>query len=426
MRIVAGNHQGDVDVTSIETGPTWLERLNPRNWTLVWKLVIVGLAPALLALTLGALRIADQAGSAAELGRSTRLFDVRTEVAAAADALRAEEYQASLHVAAKRQGDGSAFQAAVARTDAALAGVRTGTGGAELDRAASTALGQATSALDRLGNLRSRVTGDPAFALPQVRNTYNQFVGFVDVLDRVLLREVRVADTANLVDALTAVQGVNGQLAIQHMLIGDALVAQTLQPGDRAGVDAAANQSTALYSTYQLALTPEQLQRYGTFFDGVANARRTQLSGAVLDPQGSQGLPATAQEWDAAYAGTKDALDRSAEQLRQDIAAAGLAAQQQASNQAGINSVVLMLGLLIGITIAVLVARSLIRSLRVLRSAALDVAERRLPDAVEGMRAGEVPDVAVDPVPIGTRDEVGQVARAFDAVHGQEIGRAHV
>ena len=53
--------QGDVGVTSTETGPSWSERLNPRNWPLVWKLVIVGLVPALLALVLGVLRVADQA-----------------------------------------------------------------------------------------------------------------------------------------------------------------------------------------------------------------------------------------------------------------------------------------------------------------------------------------------------------------------------
>jgi len=62
-RIVAANCQGDVDVTSIETGPSWVERLNPRHWTLVWKLVIVGLVPALLALTLGVLRIVSIAWS---------------------------------------------------------------------------------------------------------------------------------------------------------------------------------------------------------------------------------------------------------------------------------------------------------------------------------------------------------------------------
>ena len=68
-----------------------------------------------------------------------------------------------------------------------------------------------------------------------------------------------------------------------------------------------------------------------------------------------------------------------------------------------------------------LVSRSLTRSLRVLRSSALDVAQRRLPQAVESMRSGEAPDVHVEPVPLHTRDEVGQVARAFDAVHGQAV-----
>ncbi len=80
-----------------------------------------------------------------------------------------------------------------------------------------------------------------------------------------------------------------------------------------------------------------------------------------------------------------------------------------------------MLGLLIGITIAVLVARSLIRSLRMLRTAALDVAQRRLPQVVESMRSGGSTDIGVDPVPLVSTDEVGQVARAFDAVHGQAV-----
>jgi hypothetical protein len=37
------------------------------------------------------------------------------------------------------------------------------------------------------------------------------------------------------------------------------------------------------------------------------------------------------------------------------------------------------------------------------------------------MRAGGAPDVTVEPVPLPNRDEVGQVARAFDAVHGQAL-----
>ena len=80
-----------------------------------------------------------------------------------------------------------------------------------------------------------------------------------------------------------------------------------------------------------------------------------------------------------------------------------------------------MLGLLLAVTIVVLMVRSLTRSLRVLRTSALDVAQRRLPQAVESMRSGAAPDVKVEPVPLHTRDEVGQVARAFDTVHGQAL-----
>ena len=37
------------------------------------------------------------------------------------------------------------------------------------------------------------------------------------------------------------------------------------------------------------------------------------------------------------------------------------------------------------------------------------------------MRGGTVPDVNVTPVPVHTREEVGEVARAFDAVHAQAV-----
>lgn len=408
-------------MTSIETGPTWLERLNPRNWTLVWKLVIVGLAPALLALTLGALRISDQAGAAADLGASNRLLDVRSDVSAASDALRTEGYQASLFAAGGRTGDRVSLQTAEAQSDSAIAVVQTATSSAELDQSASVAAAQAANELTRLTGLRSQVTDNPAFALAQIRSSYNQITEGVDVLDRVLLREIRVPETGGQVDALSAAQVVKAQLAVQHGLIGDAIRSKSLQPGDRNDIDATDVEIFAQYRTYQLSLTPQQLQRYGTFLDDPANSRRQELATAVLNAPVDQPFPLTAADWDAAYAGSAGAVDKSADAIRQDVKAAGTAAEQQASNLAGINSVILMLGLLVGITIAVLVARSLIRSLRVLRGAALDVAERRLPDVVSSMRAGETPDVTVDPVPIHTHDEVGQVARAFDAVHGQAV-----
>ncbi|MEU6415697.1 nitrate- and nitrite sensing domain-containing protein, partial [Microbispora sp. NPDC046933] len=69
------------------------------------------------------------------------------------------------------------------------------------------------------------------------------------------------------------------------------------------------------------------------------------------------------------------------------------------------------------------VARSLVRPLRRLRSEALEIAGSRLPDTVQKLReagdAAEVPPIA--PIQVIGRDEIGEVARAFDEVHREAV-----
>jgi signal transduction histidine kinase len=408
-------------VTSIETGPSWVERLNPRHWTLVWKLVIVGLVPALLALALGVLRIADQAGSAADLGRSGRLLDARNEIVAAATALRDERDQSTLFAASNGDGDRTALNNSRQRADEALTTMRSGVSGAnaDLEPATMAALQRSQDSLDLIVSLRQSVTGTPSPPYDQVVNRYTNVIGAIDVLDRAILRQQRTQATAGLADASSAVTSALEQLSIQHAILAGAIRAGKPLPGDPAVVNAATAQLVNNYRDYQAALTPEQLATFGNLPDSTATSRMDQLRSAILTAPFQLGP--LARDWDTAYGQARESTDRTAGLISAELSATAAAAAQRASNLAGINSVILMLGLLVGIAIAVLVARSLIRSLRLLRSSALDVAERRLPQAVESMRAGEAPDVAVEPVPIGTRDEVGQVARAFDAVHGQAV-----
>ena len=408
-------------MTSIETGPSWVERLNPRHWTLVWKLVIVGLVPALLALALGVLRIADQAGSAADLGRSGRLLEARNEIVAAAGALRLERDQATLYAASNGNGDRGALDSSRQRSDQALDTMRSGLAAstADLEPATVAALQRTEDSLDLVSSLRQTVTGTPSAPYDQVVNRYTNVIGTIDVLDRAILRQQRTQATAGLADASSAVTSASEQLSIQHAILSGAIRAGKPLPGDAAVVNAATAQLVNNYRDYQAALTPEQLAKFGNLPDTSATSRMDQLRSAILTAPFQ--LNPLAKDWDTAYDQARESTDRTAGLISAELSATAAAAAQRASNLAGINSVILMLGLLVGIAIAVLVARSLIRSLRLLRSSALDVAERRLPQAVESMRAGETPDVAVEPVPIGTRDEVGQVARAFDAVHGQAV-----
>ena len=79
--------------------------------------------------------------------------------------------------------------------------------------------------------------------------------------------------------------------------------------------------------------------------------------------------------------------------------------------------------LLIGFVIAALMARSMGRSMRLLRNSAFGIAEQRLPMLVDQLSRtdpGRV-DTRVQPIPLHSRDEIGEVARAFDQVHREAV-----
>ncbi|MFE6777441.1 nitrate- and nitrite sensing domain-containing protein [Streptomyces sp. NPDC057702] len=88
-----------------------------------------------------------------------------------------------------------------------------------------------------------------------------------------------------------------------------------------------------------------------------------------------------------------------------------------------LNSAIVLLALLAAFIVAGLMARSMSRSMRRLRNAALEVAEERLPELVDQLSRAEPghTDTRVAPIPIAGRDEIGEVARAFDQVHREAV-----
>ena len=408
-------------VTSTETRSSWSDRLSPRNWPLVWKLVAVGLVPALLALVLGVLRVADQAHTASQLDTANELLEVRTRVAAAADALRVERDKATVFIAERRLGDRGPLQDAVAQTDSALEQARARLAGAtaDLGPTSRTALQEAEGGFAQLPVLRSDVGGSAQVDSAQIVGRYTGVIARTDVLARALLQQLGTPEVTGLADALTAASAASEALARQHTVLGAALRTGRVTTDDRAAVNATDNAFTTGYSFYLLALGPTQAPV--NFIASPGNAQRDTVKTAILNAPEAGPIPVTVAQWDDASRAAAAQVDAASADVGAKLAAAGDAAARRSSNLAGLNSVALMLGLLLAATIVVLVSRSLTRSLRVLRTSALDVAQRRLPQAVESMRSGGAPDVHVEPVPLHTRDEVGQVARAFDTVHGQAL-----
>ncbi|MFD4576021.1 nitrate- and nitrite sensing domain-containing protein [Streptomyces sp. NPDC058417] len=94
-----------------------------------------------------------------------------------------------------------------------------------------------------------------------------------------------------------------------------------------------------------------------------------------------------------------------------------------ARTDALITGAAVVIALLLAFVLAGTVARQMSRSMRQLRNAAFGIAEQRLPMLVDQLSRtdpGRV-DTRVQPIPITTRDEIGEVARAFDQVHREAV-----
>ncbi|MEU6771972.1 nitrate- and nitrite sensing domain-containing protein [Streptomyces sp. NPDC046759] len=101
--------------------------------------------------------------------------------------------------------------------------------------------------------------------------------------------------------------------------------------------------------------------------------------------------------------------------------ASGIA--DDAKTSAFITGAVVVVALLLAFILAGAVARQMSRSMRQLRNAAFGIAEQRLPMLVDQLSRtdpGRV-DTRVAPIPITTKDEIGEVARAFDQVHREAV-----
>ncbi|WP_442814824.1 nitrate- and nitrite sensing domain-containing protein [Streptomyces sp. NBC_01775] len=135
----------------------------------------------------------------------------------------------------------------------------------------------------------------------------------------------------------------------------------------------------------------------------------------------SEGI--TTESWFATSTGTFDAYRAIEKQLTRHAVDETEQIASDARRNAIINSAIVLIALLFAFVIAGRMARSMSRSMRSLRTAAFDVAEQRLPMLVDQLSRtdpGRV-DTRVQPIPLTSRDEIGEVARAFDQVHREAV-----
>ncbi|MFI6022734.1 nitrate- and nitrite sensing domain-containing protein [Streptomyces sp. NPDC051287] len=97
--------------------------------------------------------------------------------------------------------------------------------------------------------------------------------------------------------------------------------------------------------------------------------------------------------------------------------------RSSSEQEAIISGALILLVLGVSLVGAFIVARSMIRSLRRLQETATKVAQDRLPELVKQLSESDPQDVdtSVESVGVHSRDEIGQVAAAFDDVHREAV-----
>ncbi|OEV06091.1 ATPase [Streptomyces oceani] len=144
-------------------------------------------------------------------------------------------------------------------------------------------------------------------------------------------------------------------------------------------------------------------------------------SGADEEALAAKGI--TPDSWFAAATGKFDAYRTVESQLTNEAVQEAERIASDAKRDTFLNAAIVLAALLVAFLLAGMMARSMGRAMRSLRTAALDVAEQRLPMLVDQLSRTEPGRVntRVEPIPLDSRDELGEVARAFDQVHREAV-----
>ncbi|WP_248964149.1 sensor histidine kinase [Sphaerisporangium perillae] len=404
-----------------------------RNWRVRARLVALILIPTAAAVLLGGVQVINSTSAAGAYSQANLLAQFSDRVGALTHRLSAERARTSWYIALGRPTSAaSAVRDQMNEVDKAAEKVRESArllGGYTNSRTGDE-IETVLTRLDDLSELRNQALDSellPGAAIDLYTTVIGDLISINDELGKGSEDDVLVQQSVTL-DALARAKE---SVSLQHALLTTVLVAGRFEQDQlqRFLGELAREQNE------RKAFTDDATSDERRFYDETVNAgsaeRAQFLRELILIRAGSgvslRGLDRSkrddAREWFDAMKVVVDAL-RTVEQ-RQATAIVTRTEELSSNEQqrAYVVAAAVAALLIVVLLITTGVARSLERPLRLLRSEALEIAGRRLPDFVQRLResrGGAVPS-EVAPIGVFTKDEVGEVARAFDEVHREAV-----
>jgi signal transduction histidine kinase len=378
----------------IEHAPRTASRASFEGWPLRWKVAAIMVLPVLLAVTFGALRIQNELSAASKLSVASGDAVIVVPAVEFVDRLDGLAYAAAT---------GAPIEEPLTRFDASATSLASLTTSAEFAPTVAAALATASSTAK---TLRDEIASGP---VPQLRIAEQSHSAAISVVSAIATATATIDDGAGrpLADRLVSVLTAQRALTTQRVLVAapDFVDSGLLRSrvADAAGAEAAAIDRLA-----QLTPTGED-----NALRGASDVRRdayTRPPGeSVYTPQFTTSMQASADQYHAM-----------AQQLASDLERT-VHARANALRSAALRDTAIFLGAVLATLVFALgVGRSLIRSIGGLRRGALQVAQVELPEEIDRLsKGGGVPEITA--LPVHTKEEVGQLARAIDDIHFQAV-----
>ncbi len=401
--------------------------LRPRNWPLRSKLVAVLVIPAVAFLVVASVSIFASLQSARTLRSGGELAALERQATALVHELQLERDQVAGAVTSGKPAAGSAIASQQAVVDKAVNDYLRAEIGRH--RTASPLLrAQLDAVRARLATVRALRASTRSAALTEgaVFQEYSRVIAALLEID--LQTALRGGD-----DQLTRgvrsftdfarVKELSAQL--RGTLYGIAIRGRFGFGEFQEFADLLARQRAAL-EQYRADAPQQQRSLLSEVVKGQAVLAVARIEQTAVNRQSQQNLALDPQQWLAAST-TQIELQRIVEdRLLEDVAQHSRELSDAAQRSSAVSIGVIAFILAISLLTSLAFGRSMVRPLRRLRSSALEVAEHRLPEAVNRLRMTREGEPQVEVVAIGdaSADEIGEVARAFDVVHHAAIRQA--
>ncbi|PKV88100.1 nitrate- and nitrite sensing domain-containing protein [Streptomyces sp. TLI_146] len=416
---------------AVDTG----SRIALRNWRISTRLVALLTLPVVAATTLGGLRINQSMNDMKQLDHMQLLTDMTKQATELAAALQEERDKSAGPLATDTGAD--MVQTARGTTDRVKQSFMTATqdvDNPDNDDALESIRRNVTAIaiqLQDLDNIRkSAYHGDVSDS--QTVEGYSRLIRGLLSLSQDMAQATSNPEMIKRTRALAAFSSAKEYASIQRAIIAAALPATkdksgTLAESDRLYAKSAADGERQELSSFSIVYesnhgNPEELMApldKGNSEITAANAysQRVLKGGLATETKRSY------LDWYDQDSNKINQMKTIEQTLLGEMEQKARELRDQSQREAILNGALILIVLGVSLVGAFVVARSMIRSLRRLQDTATRVAQDRLPELVKQLSESDPQDVdtSVESVGVHSRDEIGQVAAAFDDVHREAV-----